>query len=99
MSVPLIPCRNPVTGAEAEIPETALQHMPDWQPIGGADPTDPADQTALTGPPTTPADPSDQALADPAPDPADDTADQPPAKPAVRTTTRSKAATASKEGK
>lgn len=43
MPVPLIPCRNTLTGAETEIPETALRHMPDWQPI-----TD--DEDAATAP-------------------------------------------------
>lgn len=38
MPVPLIPCRNTVTGATAEVPETALQHMTDWVPLGDEQP-------------------------------------------------------------
>lgn len=50
MPVPLILCRNAVTGAEAEIPKTALIHMSDWQPLDGAAPAGPSDRTSLQDP-------------------------------------------------
>lgn len=39
MAVRLIPCRHTTTGAEADIPETALRygHMPTYEPIEEAD--------------------------------------------------------------
>lgn len=33
MPVPFVACRNKVTGALADVPETALIHMTDWVPI------------------------------------------------------------------
>lgn len=33
MAVRLIPCRHKETGAEAEIPETGLQHLPAYVPV------------------------------------------------------------------
>lgn len=37
MAVRLIPCRNTETGAEAEIPETGLQHLPAYEPVNEDD--------------------------------------------------------------
>lgn len=37
MGVRLIRCRNTVTGAEAEIPETGLQHLGAYEPTEAAD--------------------------------------------------------------
>jgi hypothetical protein len=33
MPVPFVTCKNKVTGAVTEIPETALPHMTDWVPV------------------------------------------------------------------
>lgn len=33
MTVPFVTCRNVRTGAIADIPETALQHLTDYQPL------------------------------------------------------------------
>lgn len=57
MPVPLIPCRNAVTGAETVIPETALRHMPDWEPI-------PGDDTAAAAAPSTAGDTAPPAASD-----------------------------------
>jgi hypothetical protein len=42
VAIETVPCRNQVTGAEADIPETALRHLPNWQPIDQLAPPDPA---------------------------------------------------------
>lgn len=54
MSVRLIPCRHRDTGAEADIPETALQHLPAFVPVDEADRKllgydEPADDTPPAG--------------------------------------------------
>lgn len=46
MPVPFIYCRNEVTGATAEIPETALPAMSDWVPAER--PAPPPEDTAAT---------------------------------------------------
>lgn len=33
MAIRFIQCWNTITGAETELPETALQHLPAWQPV------------------------------------------------------------------
>lgn len=50
MGVRMVPCRNTVTGGEAELPETALQHLPNWQPVDAGSPP------AADEPPADPAD-------------------------------------------
>lgn len=91
MPVPLIPCRNTVTGAVAEIPETALDHMTDWQRLDTADAGDETDDPA-TGQSAAqhPAD----LTSDPAPPAADD--DTAPAG-TTRKSKAAKAATSTKE--
>jgi hypothetical protein len=44
--VPFVFCRNQVTGAEAEVPETALPHFSDWIPTDRPEP-DPVGDTSL----------------------------------------------------
>lgn len=88
MPVPLINCRNSKTGATAQIPETALPHLPDWEPIKGEDRVDPSARTQLTDPPAPPTD-GDQGE----PDRPDDASAK------SRTSTRKAGETATKEGK
>lgn len=37
MAIRYVRCRNAETGGEAELPETALGHLPAWEPISAAD--------------------------------------------------------------
>lgn len=37
MAVPFVTCRHEVTGATADIPETALLHLPAYMPVEEAD--------------------------------------------------------------
>jgi hypothetical protein len=81
MPVPLIHCRNTVTGAEAEIPETALGYMSDWVRLDEGEPSGPGESAASTESSDTPSTPGER-----------DAAAQPPAHP----TGKSKAAATAK---
>jgi hypothetical protein len=34
MPVPFVTCQHEITGAFADLPETAIPHMPGWEPVG-----------------------------------------------------------------
>jgi hypothetical protein len=55
-----VPCRNRVTGATAELPETALRHLPNWLPIA----ENPADEQADDAADTAASDAADTAASD-----------------------------------
>lgn len=55
MPIPFIPCRNKVTGATAEVPQTALPHMTDWVPLDQDDPDAPASAPPAAEPERQPA--------------------------------------------
>lgn len=99
MPVPLIPCRHRDTGAEVELPETALRygHMPTYEPVEDADreriralqDADKAAAAAEQADDTTPSPPAtpDSTPADP-PAPADTTAKSKPATGAAKKQTK-----------
>lgn len=59
MPILIVPCRNTETGAEGEVPESALPHLTNWVPLDQADTDPPADAT--------PDEPPDGQQATPAP--------------------------------
>lgn len=60
MPVPFVRCQHDVTGAFADLPETAVRHMPGWKPVGEPEdatvselpeqPTGPVDDTTSGAP-------------------------------------------------
>lgn len=68
MPIPFISCRNTVTGALAEVPETALPHMTNWVPVDQVD-ADAGTGDGLADPAATPTEsdaPSDGSASAPA---------------------------------
>lgn len=57
MPVPFVTCQHEITGAFADLPETAVQHMPGWEPVGKPQeatvselPEQPTPKTAVSSP-------------------------------------------------
>ncbi|ROO82578.1 hypothetical protein EDD29_0058 [Actinocorallia herbida] len=51
MAIRMIPCRNTKTGAFAELPETALKHFADYEPLPAESPADePSAEASATSP-------------------------------------------------
>lgn len=66
MPVPFVRCQHDVTGAFADLPETAVKHMPGWEPVGGPE------EATVSALPEQPTGPSDGSTPANAASPADD---------------------------